>query len=285
MPVNKYFNHFPKNRTGEQRLIERLVAEAIRIKGEDCYYMPRESWSSEIDYVLGEDAASKFTSAYVIEMYHSTVDSYQGPGDMFTKFGHRQKDSINLEISGLGWRHVMEPTVRLVPREGDLIFVPSQYRIWEIKFVEQNKMFHTLGKVDPYKFELYCELFKYSQEDFDTGVDEIDIIDADIAYTIRMVMINGAGDYQKNETVTSPTGRAKVTEWDYQNNAIKVTNISGFFNANTTLTGATSGSAWTIQTVSDRAKLNKYDNMDNQDIQDTANVIINRTETNPFGIP
>ena len=61
MPTNDYFNNFSKRPSGEQDVIERLVTEAIQIMGEDCYYLPRESWN-EIDPILGEDIAAKFTS-------------------------------------------------------------------------------------------------------------------------------------------------------------------------------------------------------------------------------
>ena len=60
------------------------------------------------------------------------------------------------------------------PKEGDLIFFPFDGGIFEVKYVMFDQPFFQLGK--GYIFELQCEKFEYSGEDFNTGVEVIDKI-------------------------------------------------------------------------------------------------------------
>ena len=68
MAVNK---HFHTNGIGaiasEQSLYADLVAESIRHKGHDVYYLDRTLVAE--DNVLGEDSLSKFNNQATIEMY------------------------------------------------------------------------------------------------------------------------------------------------------------------------------------------------------------------------
>ncbi len=52
-------------------------------------------------------------------------------------------------------------------------------KIFEIKFVEEELNFFSIGKRNPYMYELRCELFRFSDENFDTGVEEIDDVEKD----------------------------------------------------------------------------------------------------------
>jgi hypothetical protein len=60
------------------------------------------------------------------------------------------------------------------PNEGDLIYFPLNDRCFEIKFVNKYEMFYQLGALQTW--EVTCELFEYSNETFNTGIPEIDII-------------------------------------------------------------------------------------------------------------
>ena len=56
MATNQYFNKFKSK--AEQRLVEDLVVEAIKIHGVDCVYVPRTLVSE--DDIFGEDRLPKF---------------------------------------------------------------------------------------------------------------------------------------------------------------------------------------------------------------------------------
>lgn len=175
MPTtNLYFNNY--SFTGEQRLIEDLIIEAIKVYGVECYYLPR-TFVNE-DEVWGEDASSKFESAYPLEMYIKNVDSFDGEGDFLSKFGLEIRDSVTLTISQRRFGeelHYEETTGDAGrPVEGDLIWFPLNGKIFEVKHVEHEAIFYQLGSLQTY--DLRCELFEYSSEIIDTGVRDIDEI-------------------------------------------------------------------------------------------------------------
>ena len=68
MATNHYFqggNGIGSN--NEKKLYEDLIIEGLKIYGQDCYYLPRTLINR--DLILGEDVASKFNAAYLLEMY------------------------------------------------------------------------------------------------------------------------------------------------------------------------------------------------------------------------
>ena len=175
MPTtNLYFNNY--SFTGEQRLIEDLIIEAIKIYGVECFYLPRTLINE--DEVWGEDASSKFESAYPLEMYIKNVEGFEGEGDFLSKFGLEIRDAITLTISQRRFGEELHPDETTEdagrPVEGDLIWFPLNGKIFEVKHVEHEAIFYQLGSLQTY--DLRCELFEYSSQVFDTGVGLIDDI-------------------------------------------------------------------------------------------------------------
>jgi hypothetical protein len=173
MPRNVYFSQGAKS---EQNLYEDLVTEALKIYGHEMYYIPRSMVSR--DMILNEDIESKFTEAYVIEMYLENVDGFDGDGTLFTKFGLEIRDQATFVVSKRQWEKLVglynNEIVSGRPNEGDLIFFPLTRSFFVIKFVEHKSPFYQLSKVPVYK--LQCEMFEYTDEDFTTGIQEIDSI-------------------------------------------------------------------------------------------------------------
>ena len=99
-------------------------------------------------------------------------------------FGRELSDSYTLETGSANGYSIASSR----PREGDLIFVPfinnSNGAIYEVKFVENEKIFYQHGK--QYTYELKCELFRYSSERIDTGNTLIDTIET--RYTTDMLV-------------------------------------------------------------------------------------------------
>ena len=62
MPRSVYFSQAVKS---EQSVYEDLVIESLKIYGQDVYYIPRTLVGR--DNMFGEDLASKFDDAYMIE--------------------------------------------------------------------------------------------------------------------------------------------------------------------------------------------------------------------------
>lgn len=167
--TNFYFNNFSNSQ--EQLLIENLIIESIKIYGLDMYYLPRTINNRDPIYVA--DDSSSYERAWPVEMYIKNVDGFGGEGDLLSKFGLEIRDQITFTISRRIFSEAIgDPDEQIRPFEGDLIFFPLNNKIFRINFVEHESIFYQMGSLQVY--ELKCELFEYSGETFDTGIDYID---------------------------------------------------------------------------------------------------------------
>ena len=169
MATNFFFNNFQNSQ--EQFLIENLIIESIKIYGLDMFFIPRNPVS--IDKIYGEDPLREYIHAVPVEMYIKNIEGFAGEGDFLSKFNIQIRDQITFSIARRTFENEvgsMESITR--PREGDLIFLPLNKKIFEIKFVEHEAIFYQLGALQMY--DLKCELFEYNSEYFDTGILEID---------------------------------------------------------------------------------------------------------------
>lgn len=173
MARNQYFNQYSTN--GEQNLLESLLIESIKIYGFDCMYLPRTLVKE--DHLFSEDVLSTFDNAYEVEMYVKSVDGFEGDGDFLSKFGLEIRDEMTLTVAQKRFRDEVTNTTENIdrPSEGDLIVFPLNNKIYEVKFVEHEAIFYQLGKL--YTWDLKCELWEYSHERLETGIDSIDSIE------------------------------------------------------------------------------------------------------------
>jgi hypothetical protein len=159
----------------EQTLIEDLIIESIRIHGIDCWYIPRTLGAK--DDLLNEDDLPIFDQAYMIEMYVKNVEGFEGDGQFLSKFGLQIRDSMTLSVAMRRFNEdvgLYDEQIR--PNEGDLIYFPLNNKVFEVMFVDHKPIFYQLGALQMY--DLRCELFEFSNEVFNTGIPEIDIISA-----------------------------------------------------------------------------------------------------------
>lgn len=178
MSTNFYFQSgITSGTTNEQRLLEDLIIESMKIYGHDVYYLPRTSVNP--DDLLGEDILSRFDNAYPIEMYLENIEGWDGGGEIFSKFGIQVTHQATFIVSKRRWEDVVGSNEFLQlpnrPAEGDIIYFPKTNSMFEVKFVQHLDPFYQLGKF--YIYSMQCELYQYSSEVFDTGVDEIDKAD------------------------------------------------------------------------------------------------------------
>ena len=234
MALNPFFLQGSPN---EQRLVQELINEQLRIYGIEVIYIPRKFVRKET--IIREVSSSKFDDNFAIEAYINNYDGYTGQGDILSKFGMSLKDEVSLIVSRerfedfiLPFLDENDPEIEIDsrPREGDLVYFPLGQRLFEVKFVEHENPFYQLGKL--YVYELKCELFEYEDEVIDTTIDEIDEQIKDEGYIttlqligtgstasataiintgyIRQIFLNNDGyDYISTPTVTissAPTG-------------------------------------------------------------------------------
>jgi hypothetical protein len=287
MATNLYFNNFQN--TPEQRLVEDLMIETIKINGVDVYYIPNIN-EEKRDLLYGEDPLKKFTGAYPVEMYIVNVDGYEGEREFFSKFGLEIRNNMSVIVSKRSFARWV-PQTYIRPREGDLIYVPflsQKGEMYEIRYVNYSEAFYVLGNKYPYFYKLELEKFKYSQETIDVGIPEIDDLVSDEAYQIELQMstATGNGNFIKGESVhnTANTTYGTVTYWDNPTGILKVTDIYGTFANNMLVRGNTSNASYTTSASPDELKDNlDREEYDNKLIQTEANTIIDFSESNPFG--
>lgn len=176
MATSVYFNNFQSSQ--EQLLLENLIIESVKIYGHDIYYVPRRM--DNIDEIYGTDPTAYFNTAYMVEMYINSVDGFTGDGNFLSKFGLEIRDQVTFTVAQRVFNEevdVYESTTLHRPREGDLIFFPLNNKCFQIKYVNNKPYFYQLGALQTY--ELVCELFEYSGEKFNTGIEEIDSLQKD----------------------------------------------------------------------------------------------------------
>lgn len=172
MATNFFFNNFQNSM--EQNLIEDLVIESIKIYGLDIFYLPRTIVNR--DEIFNEDSVSKYDKAVGMEMYIRNVEGFEGEGDFLSRFGVEIRDQITFSVARRTFES--ETTTANIdrdrPQEGDIVYFPLNKKYYQIKFVEHEPVFYQMGSLQFY--DIKCELFEYSNEVFDTGIDVIDSI-------------------------------------------------------------------------------------------------------------
>ena len=193
MALNPFFLQGSAN---EQRLIQELINEQLKIYGVEVTYIPRKFVRKET--IIKEVSSSKFDDNFSLEAYVANYEGYGGSGDILTKFGMNLKDELTLIISKERFEDFISPFLEAAsddeivlssrPREGDIVYFPLGGRLFEIKFVEHEQPFYQLGKT--YVYELKCELFQYEDEVLDTSIDEIDQTLQDQGYITSLQLIS-----------------------------------------------------------------------------------------------
>ncbi len=174
MTTNVYFS---KGTPNEQHLYEDLAIEAIQIYGHDVFYIPRTLVNK--DELFGEDALSRFDDAYGIEMWMETQEGYEGEKELVSRFGLEIRDETTFVVSRRRWDNTVSNDANLIvssrPDEGDLVYMPTVKKLFEISFVDHDDPFYQIDNLPVYK--LYCRTFEYSSEVLDTGIYAIDDIE------------------------------------------------------------------------------------------------------------
>ena len=184
MARNFYFSEKVRS---EMDLYEDLVIEALKIYGQDVYYLPRHLVNE--DTLFGDDPTSNFPQTHKIEMYIENVEGFDGEGDLFTRFGVEIRDEVTLVVSRSRWskqvhRYDTSGITNDRPTEGDLIYIPLTNKMFEVRHVEHEQPFYQIENLPVYK--LRCTLFEYTGEDFDTNVDDIQAIEQDGSYQYKV---------------------------------------------------------------------------------------------------
>ena len=227
-------------------------------------------------------------------MYLSNSLEYGGEKEFFSKFGLEIKNTAQVVLSKRSFTQRVPQNTFTRPREGDLVYVPflnGTGELFEIKFTNQTKDFFMLGRKVPYFYELELEKFKYSQESITTGIQDIDSVVTDSAYTLHLNIGAGTGTYAINEivfqsadsTYANASTIAVVQSWISSSSILSVSNIAGEFVDGQPIIGQSSGSSYLLASFDPLNTPANKENYDNEFINTSADAIIDFSESNPFG--
>jgi len=292
MATNPYFSYKVR---AEQQLYEDIVIEALKMYGQDVYYIPREVISK--DTVFNDTILSRFNNAYKIEMYIENMDGFDGEGDLFTKFGVEIRDAATFILARRRWNQTVgrlegyDSNKFYRPREGDVIYLPLSQTTFQIMSVQSELPFYQVSDLPVFK--LRCEVFEYSDEDFDTGIDEIDRVEEFAAYQYVLTMDSASTGFERNETITQTFDNYSITgevvRWSDSDLKLYVAHIGSSdglyrdFTTTRTLTGSESSAVATptlvqqLQNIQESAKEVTFDA--------STFEFIDFSESNPFGDP
>ena len=252
--------HFLQGSRGEQRLIQSLVNEHLKIYGIDVTFIPRKFVNQST--IIEEVTASKFDDNFLIEAYVENYDGYAGAGDVLTKFGMSLRDEVTLVISKERFEEFIAPfmdsgddfELSSRPREGDLVFFPLGQRLFEIKFVEHEEPFYQLGS--NYVYKLKCELFEYEDEVIDTSIEAIDTQVEDVGYIADLQLV-GIGITALATPVVA-TGVVREIFLNNDGSGFTGTPIIGFSTSPSGLSGST---ATAVAITSTRANVTSIESI------------------------
>ena len=280
MATSKFFSHSSITNTNEQFLVQSMVNESMQNFGIDIQYLPRSQ--ENMDTILNDAERSTFNSNYPIEVYMSSIEGFGGSGDQVSLFGFEVRDTAEFTMSRSRFTELVtssQPTITR-PREGDLIYFPLTKQLFEITFVEDEQPFFQIGK--NYVYQISTALFRYSDQELDTGETDIDAIETDLAQqTVLTLTADGTGTFSAGETVTQGTIVAEVVS--FSNVTLTVINRSGDFVASSTVPITTSaGASWLISVVDTNTMANdKFS--ENLEFETQAASVVDFTESSPFG--
>ena len=173
MPTSTAFNNFAMS--GEQKLHSDLIIEQIQIYGVDMYYLPRTE--NHYDKIFGQDDQSSYESAALIEMYvDNPSEGFSSSGTFMAKFEDEIRDQLTFIIAMRTFEKEITdeyPEIK-VPKSNDLIYYPIDKKLFKVMYVDEKSLKYPLGVLPVFRLSL--ELYDYSNEIINTGIEEIDII-------------------------------------------------------------------------------------------------------------
>ena len=189
MPLSPYFL---QGSTSEQRLVQDIINEQLKIYGQDVVYLPRKIVNKQS--IIKEIVASTFDDAYRLEAYLLNYQGFEGSGDILSKFGVKTTDAVNLVVSKERYEDFITPflgsdvEVSTRPQEGDLIFLPLDNTMFEIKYVEARKPFYQLNNL--YVYTLSCEVMDAEiDQAIDTSIEAVDTAVDQFGYITTLTMV------------------------------------------------------------------------------------------------
>lgn len=206
MATNVYFSNY--DNYNEQNLIDDLVIESIQIYGLDITFITGAF--NNVDVIFNEDDTPVYDDMYSFEVYVKNVDGFEGEGDFLSKFGLQIRDQVTFTVAIRTFEKYVtrNNATRVRPKEGDVIWLPLNQKMYRITYVEHESVFYQTGALQVY--DMKCELMEYSGEVFNTGRYEIDTFFDDQNQTTEFVTT--LADVANNDPIAQNYDFEKVAD-------------------------------------------------------------------------
>jgi hypothetical protein len=276
MARNNYF----KVSYRESDLFEQLVVEQIKIYGFDVHYIFRKF--QNLDDLFGEDPISKFEKSFQIEMFVSNYEFFESQNKIIDKFGINLQDSVTLMVAKKRFsEEAAKYGTDIIPQEGDIIYFPEYGGLYEIKYIGTRNSF--------FAYELSCELFRYSGEDLDTEIQEVDLIENNLLLPVTSFGITSGITFYEGELIyqglTPGSSTYSGILLDIQGTTLDIRSQIGTPTSISPLRGACSDAEayYTSSQETTRKYLNSSnDNTDTLELKRAVSDIIDFSERDPF---
>lgn len=276
MARNPYF----KVSSRESDLFQQLVKEQIQIFGFDVHYIFRKF--QNLDSLFGEDPVSKFDKSFQIEMFVSNYEFFEHQNKMIDKFGISLQDTLTLMVSKKRFtEEASKYGTDTAPNEGDIIYFPEYNGLYEIKYVQTRNSF--------FAYEISCELFRYSGEDLDTKIKEVDVIEGDLLTPVRRFQLDAAKVFYEGETIYQGSDLASSTYsgviLNQNGNLLDIRSETGTPNSSLLLKGSVSGmtAAYSSTNITEKNYVDSLnENTGTMELERAVNDIIDFTDKDPF---
>ena len=235
MKANIHFNHYQYQ--GEQNLVQDIHDEIIQILGVNVSYLPKEHF--DYDLIMGSDDDQRFTKSFLIEMMLEQIDDYIGDA-LLGKFGVQIEETISLIVSQRRFDELKIPNYTR-PKEGDVIYLPTDRRLYTITFVDYQAPGFLHAGIFP-GYRLSCELYTPSHEQIQTEVKHIDEVEQEM-YSLDVPIDNIVGRFATNEKIIGQTNNytADVKKFYPRKKILSVKHLTGLFVPEEILIGQSSG--------------------------------------------
>ena len=163
--------------------------------------------------------------------------------------------------------------------------VTALFEIITVADQPYGDIFYQTGALQGY--DMKCVLFEYSDQKFNTGIEDIDKIERLHSYTVEFTMGAGSGTYVVDEEVYQGTYatteyKAEVAKWDAGGKVLRLMNMTKNFDGTQNIVGKDSGASYAITSFNMQTSATDTQ-ASNTEIEAEADAIIDFTEGNPFG--
>jgi len=167
---NPYFKHTYDATNNESALYKAATDEICETHGVDFKYILKSLVKP--DHIFGEDTLKYFDGNRDITFYIENYENFEGVDNMFSKFGFEVDNRLNLLIQ----QDRFEEYIGREPEIDDLVYHQNSGKVFKVVHLQDGENFYQMnGGQDRYR--ITCELFTPSYEDFDTGVEDVDVLE------------------------------------------------------------------------------------------------------------